>query len=164
MSSTQPSIHNAASAPAFHISLRPMAWLGGSCGVVFSLVTLLLNAADQALPALGFALFALLSVLLAVSAGTLEFTDVAVSHRNFFGHFRMRWADVRQVETGLQGARVLRGVDQRFVLVPVAFWRGAEKSEAFALLRAKLASIPSRQDPLADFKVHKNVRVRSQAA
>jgi len=127
------------------------------------------------------AIFVVICAYMIASAGTYFLDLQGVSHWTLFGHFRIRWKDVRRIEEGILGTFVLYGDDKWFALAPHWIWSGKEKSAALACLSHRmheLGLVPygSPYDGLAydgcarrngyfrtsaDFKFHRNVRARA---
>ncbi|MEL1266300.1 hypothetical protein [Pseudoxanthomonas putridarboris] len=146
---------------AYAVGLRSYLILGAVCCVFFMACAVGAFLARQYWPILVFGFFVLMGVYLLMSAGNYEFSESCVSHRNAFGHFRMRWQDVREVELGPQGSIVLHGGEKRLIVAPPSAWSGAGKMEAFDLMRRKLDAPGVRSYPgnFADYKIHRNARV-----
>jgi hypothetical protein len=116
-------------------------------------------------PAAFFWVFILMGVYMLISAGAFELDEDGVSHKNMGGHYRMLWRDVQRIDVGTQGSLVLHGEGKRFVLPSPAVWSGPEKPEAFELLDRKLkdSGITPYPSNVADYKIHKNVKVQDAA-
>ncbi|MDQ1832118.1 hypothetical protein [Massilia scottii] len=119
--------------------------------------------ARQYPPIAVFAFFGLMGRYMIANAGRFEISEKFITQRNLFGAFRMAWAEVRRIEFGTQGSIVLHGEHKQFALPPAAYWSGKQKPEAFDLLSKTIDSIGVIKYPsnTADYKVHKNVRVRA---
>ncbi|MCL1635494.1 hypothetical protein M2650_12765 [Luteimonas sp. SX5] len=143
------------------VGLRSYLAIGAAGCVFFTGCSIGAFVAKQYWPISVFAFFAVMSLYVLLSAGKYVLSDTHIAHQNMFGHFRMRWQDVRKVEFGTQGSIVLHGGEKRLVVAPPAYWSGSNKAEAFELLRSKLdkPDIKSYPSNLADYKIHKNVRV-----
>jgi hypothetical protein len=121
--------------------------------------------AGQYGPSTFFWVFILMGVYMLMSSGMFELDEDGVSHKNVVGQYRMLWREVQRIEMGTQGSLVLHGEGKRFVLVPASFWSGPDKVEAFTLLDRKVKELAITPYPsnVADYKVHKNVKVQSIA-
>ena len=109
-----------------------------------------------------FAFFTLMSLYIMFSAGTFELTEDAIVHQSSFGRFCMPWREVHRIEFGTQGSLVLHGENKRFALSPPAMWSGKQKPQAFELLKRKIeeSGLVPYPSNVADYKIHKNVRVQ----
>ena len=110
-----------------------------------------------------FCVFILLGLCALITAGAFEFDDHGVSHKNLSGHYRILWHEVKHIEFGIQGTLVLHGEGKRFVLPAPTFWSGPEKPQAFELVGQKIKELGITPYPsdVAEFKIHKNVKVRN---
>lgn len=140
--------------------------IGGVCALFFLGCSVGAYLAMQYPPIGIFGLFFLMGLYMLLFSGTYELDEMAVHHKNQLGHFRMQWSEVMRVEVGTQGSLVLHGDGKRFALPPAAYWSGKQKPEAFELLKRKLHSTaaPTYPSNVADYKIHKNVRVRASEA
>jgi hypothetical protein len=140
------------------LSYKIIAWVcmifsfGCSLGAFF---------ARQYGPSAFFWAFILMGLYMLISAGAFELDDDGVSHKNLTGHYRMIWRDVQRIEFGTQGSLVLHGEGKRFVLAAPSVWSGPEKPQAFELLGRKIKELGITPYPsnVADYKIHKNVKV-----
>ena len=145
----------------FSVGLLSYKIIGWVCVVFFLGCSIGAYFARQYGPITIFMFFVLMGVYMIVSAGSYTLNDESVTHTNVFGSFHILWQNVRQIEVGTQGTLVLHGNDQRFILAPATFWSGRDKPEAFALLTKKIEDLDITPYPsnVADYKIHKNVRV-----
>lgn len=140
--------------------------IGAVCSLFFLGCAAGAFLARQYPPIAVFAFFACMGLYMIASAGSFELSEKSVTHHNLLGTFRMTWAEVRRVELGTQGSIILHGEGKRFALAPPAYWSGRQKPEAFELLRKTIEQLGVLTYPsnTADYKVHKNVRVRKGEA
>lgn len=138
--------------------------IGVICVLFFAGCAVGAFSARQYPPIAIFAFFGLMGIFMIVSAGNFEISEKFVTHRNIFGSFRMAWIDVKKIEFGPQGSIVLHGENMRFVLPPPTFWSGQQKPEAFDLFRRTIEQlgVVSYPSNTADYKTHKNVRIRAE--
>ena len=140
--------------------------IGAVCALFFAGCAVGAFLARQYPPIAIFAFFIFMGLYMITSAGSFEISERFITHRNLFGTFRMAWAEVRKIEFGTQGSIILHGENKRFALAPAAYWSGKQKPEAFDLLRKTIDQLgiviyPSNT---ADYKIHKNVRLREGEA
>jgi len=139
--------------------------LGWVCIIFFFGCSAGAYLAKQYGPSAFFWVFILTGVYMLMTSGTFEIDEDGLSHKNLMGHYRMLWSDVQRIEEGPQGSLVLHGEGKRFVLAPPSFWSGPDKAQAFTLANRKvieLAITPTLSN-LADYKAHKNVKIRRAA-
>jgi hypothetical protein len=144
------------------LSYKIIAW----AGIIFFLgCSIGAYLAGQYLPSAFFWVFILMSAYMLMSSGMFQLDENGVSHTNVLGQYRMLWREVQRVEVGTQGSLVLHGEGKRFVLAPAPYWSGPDKPEAFALLERKIKELAITPYPsnVADYKIHKNVKVQSIA-
>jgi tetratricopeptide (TPR) repeat protein len=154
-----------ASASSLTVSLRSQKIIGVVCATFFLACAIGAYSSRQYGPIAIFVFFILMGLYSIASSGEIQVNTLNISQRTSFGLFRMAWGDVNRVEVGGHGTLVLHGADQRFVLAPASMWSGKDKSQAIELIGRKLQQrciIPSLSR-LADYKIHKNVRVASAA-
>ncbi len=144
------------------LSYKLIAWV---CVIFFLGCSVGAYHAQQYGPSVFFWVFILMGLYMLISAGSFEFDDSGVSHKNLTGHYRMLWKNVQRIEFG-RGSLVLHGENKRFVLPAPAVWSGPEKLQAFELLERKVKELGLVPYPsnVADYKVHKNVRGRGADA
>jgi len=154
------------STKTYQVGLMSAKIIGAVSGIFFLACGVLafISQAYGTLPVFGF--FTLLGLYLLLGSGNFEISEEAISQRNIFGHFRILWHEIQKVEMGAQGTIVLHGENKRFVLSAPTFWSGQQKPEAFEFFRTKMEGLgvifyPSN---VADYKIHKNVRVRDAVA
>ena len=140
--------------------------IGAVCALFFAGCAVGAFLARQYPPIAIFAFFIFMGLYMITSAGSFEISEWFITHRNLFGTFRMAWAEVRKIEFGTQGSIILHGENKRFALAPAAYWSGKQKPEAFDLLRKTIdqLGIVSYPSNTADYKIHKNVRLREGEA
>ena len=140
--------------------------IGAVCALFFAGCAVGAFLARQYPPIAIFAFFIFMGLYMITSAGSSEISERFITHRNLFGTFRMAWAEVRKIEFGTQGSIILHGENKRFALAPAAYWSGKQKPEAFDLLRKTIdqLGIVSYPSNTADYKIHKNVRLREGEA
>ena len=140
------------------LSYKIIAWV---CMIFFLGCSLGAYFARQYWPSAFFWVFILLGLYMLISAGAFEFDDEGVSHKNLSGHYRILWCEVKRIEFGTQGSLVLHGEGKRFVLPTPSVWSGPEKPQAFELLGQKIEELGITPYPsnVADYKIHKNVKV-----
>jgi hypothetical protein len=112
--------------------------------------------------------FALMGLCMLMVAGVFVLDDDGVSHKNLFGHYRMAWRDVQSIEYGIY-SMVLHGKGKRFSLPSYVLWSGADRHQARDLQKRKFKEFEERDveqydNKYADFKYHKNVKVRDTTA
>ena len=144
------------------LSYKVIAWV---CVIFFLGCSAGAYQARQYAPSAFFWVFILMGVYMLISAGSFELDNEGVSQRNMGGHYRMLWRDVQRIECGTQGTLVLHGDGKRFVLPSPAVWSGSDKPRAFELLDRKIkeSGIAPYPSNVADYKIHKNVKVRGAA-
>jgi hypothetical protein len=144
------------------LSYKIIAWV---CIVFFLGCSIGAYLAGQYGPSSFFWIFILMGVYILVSSGMFTLSEDGVSHKNLVGCYRMRWEDVRQIEIGTQGTFVLHGNGKRFILAPPVLWSGPDKPEAYALLNRKIIELSLTHYPsnIADYKIHKGVKVRNSS-
>jgi hypothetical protein len=144
------------------LSYKIIAWV---CVIFFFGCSVGAYSARQYGPSAFFWVFILMGVYMLISAGAFELDEDGVSHKNLSGEYRMLWRDVQRIEFGTQGSLVLHGEGKRFVLPAPAVWSGPEKPKAFELLDRKIKELGITPYPsnVADYKIHKNVKVRGAA-
>jgi hypothetical protein len=150
------------SSQSFRVGVLALRLIGAVCFITFLGLSVAAFKAGQHWPIGFFGFLTLFAVYMIVGAGTFELSDDAVSQQSIFGHFRMTWADIRNIERGTQGTLVFHGDNRRFVLSSPALWSGKHKPEAVTLLARKIQTLGLTPYPsnVADYKIHKNVRVR----
>lgn len=107
-----------------------------------------------------FLFFVALGLYAFLTTSEITLDSDKISLRSVIGHYRIRWAEVLYVETGVSGTLVLHGIDKRLVLPAPAKWSGPEKSVMLTVLFAELSRRGLRVTPgiMADFKTNKNTR------
>ena len=147
---------------SYRIGLRGYQIVGWICALFFIGCCIGATLAAQYEPAAAFTPFILLGLFLILGSGSFEVSEDGLAHECAFGSFAISWPEVRKAEFGTQGTLVLHGVDKRFVVAPVGWWSGKQKSDAFELVRRKLAELQISPMPnkFADYRIHKNTRRR----
>jgi hypothetical protein len=137
--------------------------IGAVCVLFFTGCAAGAFVAGQYPPITIFAFFALMGLFMLTTAGSFEISEKDITHRNHFGTFRLTWREVKEVELGTQGTIILHGEGKRFVLPPRAYWSGKQKHAAFGFLHKTIEnlSLTCYSSNTADYKIHKNVRMRS---
>ncbi len=117
--------------------------------------------AGQFGPSLFFWVFILMCLYMLISSGTVELDKDGIGNRNLTGHYRMFWQEVQHMEYG-PGALVLKGEGKRLVLPSITYWSGSDKRAALEFFDRKITELALTISPcdLADYKVHKNVKVK----
>ncbi|WP_426078023.1 hypothetical protein [Janthinobacterium sp. PSPC3-1] len=107
--------------------------------------------------------FVLMGLYLMASAGSFEMSGKYIEQRTIHGRYRMDWDQVRKIEYGAQGTIIFHGENARFVLAPPGYWSGKQKPESLDFLQKTIASLDvlDYSSSSADFKIHKNVRLRT---
>ncbi len=106
-----------------------------------------------------------MGLFMMASAGDFEISEKDITHRNLFGTFKLTWLEVKEIELGTQGTIILHGEGKRFALPPPAYWSGKQKPAAFSFLQKTIENLSVICYPsnTADYKIHKNVRVHTDA-
>ncbi|MFC3146161.1 hypothetical protein [Piscinibacterium candidicorallinum] len=97
--------------------------------------------------------------------GQLTLSRVAITHRNIFGTYSIRWSEIDRVEFGsAYGTEtyVFFGVGKHFAVYGPMVWSGADIEKAKQLLAEELQarSLIPVQTKSAEWRTHKNVRLR----
>ena len=113
--------------------------------------------------------FAVLCIYVILAVGRYTLDEVGITHRSFFGTYRMLWGEIRKIEiqtgegdtTYTAGALLLSGDNKQFSVAQPSAWSGPQKAEALALLDKKIAEsgVTPVQSAMAAFKSHRNVKV-----
>ena len=142
----------------------------GLVGVVFfggiSIGCLLDHEYGMSVPVV---VLAVLGIYLILAVGRYTLDEVGITHRNFFGTYRMLWGEIRKIEIGRDGAEatysagalLLLGDNKQFSVAQPSAWSGPQKTEALALLSKKIAEsgVTPVETAWAGFKSHRNVKV-----
>jgi hypothetical protein len=142
----------------------------GLVGVVFfggiSIWGLLDHEYGMSVP---FVVLAVLGIYVILAVGRYTLDEVGITHRNFFGTYRMLWGEIRKIEIGRSGAEatysagalLLLGDNKQFSVAQPSAWSGPQKTEALALLSKKIAEsgVTPVETTMAAFKSHRNVKV-----
>jgi len=143
----------------------------GLVGVVFfggiSIGCLLDHEYGMSVPVV---VLAVLGIYLILAVGRYTLDEVGITHRNFFGTYRMLWGEIRKIEIGRSGggedtysagALTLLGDNKQFFAAQPSAWSGPQKTEALALLSKKIAEsgVTPVETYWAAFKGHRNVKV-----
>ncbi len=142
----------------------------GLVGVVFfggiSIWGLLDHEYGMSVP---FVVLAVLGIYVILAVGRSTLDEVGITHRNFFGTYRMLWGEIRKIEIGRSGAEatysagalLLLGDNKQFSVAQPSAWSGPQKTEALALLSKKIAEsgVTPVETTMAAFKSHRNVKV-----
>jgi hypothetical protein len=137
--------------------------IGGVCVLFFTGCAAGAFVAGQYPPITIFAFFTLMGLFMMLSAGSFEISENNITHRNLFGTFTLTWLELTKIEMGTQGTIILHGEGKQFALPPPAYWSGKQKPAAFGLFQKTIESLSVTCYPsnTADYKIHKNVRVRT---
>ena len=116
-----------------------------------------------------FVVFAVLGIYIILAVGRYTLDEVGITHRNFFGTYRMLWGEIRKIEIGRSGieatdsagALLLLGDNKQFSVAQPSAWSGPQKTKALALLSKKIAEsgVTPVETYWAAFKGHRNVKV-----
>ena len=149
----------------FMVGLRNYKMIGWLCMLFFLGCSVAVCIAGQPGQSAILGGFALLGMYIVMSVGTIELDKDGISDRSPTGHYRMFWRDVRHIEVGVLGTMVLHGDGKRFVLSPASYWSGSDKHEALAFFDRKTTelAITMYLSRVAEYKFHKNVKVRGAA-
>ena len=120
-------------------------------------------------PSVPFVVLAVLMIYLILVVGRYTLDEVGITHRNFFGTYRMLWGEIRKIEIGRSGAEatysagalLLLGDNKQFSVAQPSAWSGPQKTEALALLSKKIAEsgVTPVETTMAALKSHRNVKV-----
>jgi len=116
-----------------------------------------------------FVVLAVLGIYVILAVGRYTLDEVGITHRNFFGTYRMLWGEIRKIEIGRSGAEatysagalLLLGDNKQFSVAQPSAWSGPQKTEALALLSKKIAEsgVTPVETTMAALKSHRNVKV-----
>ena len=120
-------------------------------------------------PSVPFVVLAVLMIYLILVVGRYTLDEVGITHRNFFGTYRMLWGEIRKIEIGRDGAEatysagalLLLGDNKQFSVAQPSAWSGPQKTEALALLSKKIAEsgVTPVETAVIAMKSHRNVKV-----
>ena len=146
----------------YNINLLPYKIVAWICLLFFLFCTVMAWMAGQFYAAFGLFLFTSLGAIMLVLASRFYVSDEGISVFSSFAEYRLRWDEVVRAELGGQGTLVFYGGgDKRLMVPPFSYWSGADKHQALEFISQRLddLGIELVSSYLADFKVHKNVRV-----
>jgi hypothetical protein len=154
------------SSRAFRVHVLIYQVVGWVCALLAAGASLAAYLAGQYGPSAVFIAFVALGVFVIVCAGSILLSEDSVTHDSLFGRYRIEWNQIRSIEVGPYGTLVLHGDGKRLVLTPPAYWSGHDKREAREFLAQKIRVIspPITASRTADYKLHKNVRIKRAAA
>ena len=138
-------------------------WLTGiACIVIGTFAAVMSWRAGQVKVSPLFLVFVALGVYLVLCAGhvTVDRTFIAVT--TYIGRYQLPWNEVKRVEVSASGTLVFHGQGKRLVFPPAWLWSGPDKRALYVLIVDQLRArslIPERSTT-ADYKTHKNVRVK----
>ena len=120
-------------------------------------------------PSVPFVVLAVLMIYLILVVGRYTLDEVGITHRNFFGTYRMLWGDILKIQIGRSGgedtysagALTLLGDNKQFYVAQPSAWSGPQKTEALALLSKKIAEsgVTPVETAVIAMKSHRNVKV-----
>ena len=120
-------------------------------------------------PSVPFVVLAVLGIYVILAVGRYTLDEVGITHRNFFGTYRMLWGEIRKIEIGRDGAEatysagalLLLGDHKQFSVAQPSAWSGPQKTEALALLSKKIAEsgVTPVETAVIAMKSHRNVKV-----
>ena len=135
--------------------------MGWPYAMILSLVAVWMwHAGEAKWVAIGFLVVAGVSTFIFLFTGPVEMDSEAVTLMTRWGHYRIRWDEVRRVEAGTDGSLVLYGDDKWLSLVP-GLWasKGRRKIVELLLAQIQLRQIEVRR-VRTSLKMFRNTRVR----
>ncbi len=139
--------------------------IGALAILFFSFAALLAWRAGESVVSMLFLIFGALGLWLVLGSGHVAADEDVVAVGSLLGRHELAWGRVRKVETSGYGTLVLHADDARLVVPPPMMWSGPEKQALRALIVRQLRerSLAMRYSRTADYRIHKNVRVRGKA-
>jgi hypothetical protein len=103
-----------------------------------------------------YAVSALISLVYLMAVGTTKLDIEGVTHHAWFRKYRMRWADITEVESSpLDTWMILRGEGKKLALPGIRLWSGLDRGRMLSLYMYILAenAIQQRETQWADLKL-----------
>jgi hypothetical protein len=147
---------------SYHIELRSYRIIGWVDFIVCITCAVMACWSEQCWPAMGFAIFSVLGLYLALGAGNYDIDTNGITHKSSFGTWRIQWDEIASVEIGeVDGTLVFHGSNKRFILAPPTVWAGPDKHNALDLVIEQLESrnLSPKFSRTTAYKIMKNTRV-----
>ena len=137
---------------------KALAW---SCFIFFMLLTIFAWLKGEVFASLVFLSFAALGVLILSIASSIKISQEAIYVYSIFAKYRMYWHEIELVEIG-DWVLVFHGKGNKRLVVPTQ-WSGKQTEDALKILNDQVISLNIKEthSGIADYKIHKNVRVKN---
>ena len=140
------------------IKYKALAWL---CLIFFMLLMILSLLQNEKGASVFFLFFASLGFLMLSIASSLRISEEAIYVHSLFAKYKMLWSEVELIEIG-DWVFAFHGKDNKRLIVPTK-WSGKDLDNAVKILdkQIPLLNIKEVHSGFADYKIHKNVRVKN---
>lgn len=147
----------------YEVEMSKVNEIGWKVVFIFSFLSIGAFSAHQYGPIVVFVFFIFMGIYFLLNAGKIVLDQYGITHRNYFGKFRLHWSEITKIEVAISdGTMVFYGENKRLVLTSPAMWSGQHKFAAheFLVSQLKSYSIKPCKKNTAAYRMHKNVRVR----
>ena len=140
------------------IKYKSLAW---SCLIFFMFFAIFSWFKGEVFASLGFLFFAALGLLMLSIASNIKISYEAIYVYSIFTQYKIFWCEVELIEIG-DWVCVFHGKGNKRLVVPMK-WSGKQMRNAVNILDEKieLLNIKEIHSASADYKIHKNVRVKN---